>query len=989
MKNSFLLKLILSFLFFSSKLFCQFTTTSPGGTSNLFANAIIQIGSSTPAYINPLGYFQSSRLGYFGTYDSSQVQGIWSVSPTFQINTTLNTFGNYYGLGYAYHTTGGAPFANTHQIVFTNAGIIGASIGLDGKAYFKTNLGINVVNPLEKLHVNGNTLNTGYHTVLNSSTTNQFRIDPMDAVGPKLKLGTVQNPTAYFEMGAYNNINNIDNKSRDIKIFNTNNPSAFIIKANGGFIGIGTETPVSQFSNTSSYIQGISTTNAINGGFTWITPGTGFSGSFYNSASGGNGLQVKINGLNSSQTAFEVTSGLVNTVASTYFRILGNGNIGIGNQNPQNKLELTHGTAGNSGLRFTNLNSSSTTVSNTINKSLTLNATGDVILSNTVNSVAHNLVGNMLTTTINGVLSNAVALPTNTSPSINIYNSNGTLTNERLVNLDNKRLQFFSTNGLSYNFNPNAIFTGNESLCEIYNGSSQFFNPNLRAEGIFSIGNGISRNQFSLTYGINKEGAWIQSMERLVNTVYKYHINPLGGNVGIGVLDATAQLHTKNSVRFENLNNPTPPPVNLLGTDEDGNVFEYDPSQFGGASQDSWLLAGNANTIPGTQTGQNFLGTTDAQDLVFGVNSNEKLRIKPSGRIQFFGWAPSSGANSAYNMFIGGGNDNPVTASSNISNIAIGVGSMINNTTGIYNTTLGFSALENNSSGASNTAIGFQSLRMNTTGHSNVSMGANALFHNASGEYNVSMGVYSLLNNTTGNGNVGIGAGVLKESTNGNTNTAVGIDALRETNGTSNVAFGVGSLSNLGSSSIGDGFANIALGSFAGKDLTKGDGNIFIGYDVQGPISNTDSNQLNIGNWIFGKNGQIAIGSFTNLPLAFITNNDYQLIVKKGIRTEKIRVDIASVKNWADYVFAKDYTLLPLNELEKFIKTNGHLPNVPKAEQVVKEGIDVADMNVKLLEKIEELTLHTIELNKKNETQQKLIDSLLQRVEKLEKNTKQ
>lgn len=136
--------------------------------------------------------------------------------------------------------------------------------------------------------------------------------------------------------------------------------------------------------------------------------------------------------------------------------------------------------------------------------------------------------------------------------------------------------------------------------------------------------------------------------------------------------------------------------------------------------------------------------------------------------------------------------------------------------------------------------------------------------------------------------------------------------------------------------------------------------------------------------------GKVAIGTMnidvdTDCPDC----DNYRLFVAQGIRTEKVRVDIATVKGWADYVFMKDYQLMPLNELENFIIQNKHLPNIPTAEEVVKKGIDLGVMNSKLLEKIEELTLHTIELNKKNESQQKLIDDLVQRLEKIEKNTKQ
>ncbi|MGO4709107.1 cell wall anchor protein [Chryseobacterium sp. 2TAF14] len=67
---------------------------------------------------------------------------------------------------------------------------------------------------------------------------------------------------------------------------------------------------------------------------------------------------------------------------------------------------------------------------------------------------------------------------------------------------------------------------------------------------------------------------------------------------------------------------------------------------------------------------------------------------------------------------------------------------------------------------------------------------------------------------------------------------------------------------------------------------------------------------------------------------------------------------------WADYVFAKDYNLKTLDEVEKHIAEKGHLPNIPSAAEVMEKGINVAEMDAKLLEKIEELTLYSIEQNK-------------------------
>lgn len=100
---------------------------------------------------------------------------------------------------------------------------------------------------------------------------------------------------------------------------------------------------------------------------------------------------------------------------------------------------------------------------------------------------------------------------------------------------------------------------------------------------------------------------------------------------------------------------------------------------------------------------------------------------------------------------------------------------------------------------------------------------------------------------------------------------------------------------------------------------------------------------------------------------AQISKNDYRLFVEKGILAEKVKVALANSADWADYVFEKDYKLKTLSEVEAFIKKNKHLPDVPSAEKVVEEGIDVAKMNALLLQKIEELTLYVIELEKKYE----------------------
>ncbi len=74
---------------------------------------------------------------------------------------------------------------------------------------------------------------------------------------------------------------------------------------------------------------------------------------------------------------------------------------------------------------------------------------------------------------------------------------------------------------------------------------------------------------------------------------------------------------------------------------------------------------------------------------------------------------------------------------------------------------------------------------------------------------------------------------------------------------------------------------------------------------------------------------------------------------------------------WPDFVFADDYELMSLHEVESYIQQNRHLPNVPSEAQVLENGVNVGEMTSILLQKVEELTLHIIELNKRIEELEK------------------
>ncbi len=85
---------------------------------------------------------------------------------------------------------------------------------------------------------------------------------------------------------------------------------------------------------------------------------------------------------------------------------------------------------------------------------------------------------------------------------------------------------------------------------------------------------------------------------------------------------------------------------------------------------------------------------------------------------------------------------------------------------------------------------------------------------------------------------------------------------------------------------------------------------------------------------------------------------------------------IVTTSNWADYVFQPNYYLTPLAELELKIKELGHLPGIPSKEEVKQNGVSINEMQVKMLEKIEELTLYMIELQKENEKLQAEVNKL-------------
>ncbi|MEE3999167.1 hypothetical protein V1T75_02365 [Tenacibaculum sp. FZY0031] len=119
-------------------------------------------------------------------------------------------------------------------------------------------------------------------------------------------------------------------------------------------------------------------------------------------------------------------------------------------------------------------------------------------------------------------------------------------------------------------------------------------------------------------------------------------------------------------------------------------------------------------------------------------------------------------------------------------------------------------------------------------------------------------------------------------------------------------------------------------------------------------------------------NGNVGIGT---------ANPDAKLSVNGTIHSKEVKVDLTG---WPDYVFSKEYTLPSLYEVEKHINEKGHLQNIPSAKEVAKDGgIELGEMNRKLLEKIEELTLYTIQQEKSINELKKIVKQQSKQLESL------
>lgn len=436
--------------------------------------------------------------------------------------------------------------------------------------------------------------------------------------------------------------------------------------------------------------------------------------------------------------------------------------------------------------------------------------------------------------------------------------------------------------------------------------------------------------------------------------------------------------------------------------------------------------AGNPATTGTNNTalGDNALAVTTTGSFNTGLGFTALNKITVGSR------NTASGYQAMYNSV--GGSYNTATGERALfsnswgsNNTASGSAALYANTNGAGNSAFGYRALFSNTTGNSNIAIGTAALYSNTTANNMVAVGDSALLKNTAA-FNVAVGSKALMNNITGRSNVALGYKALDLNVSGQGNTAIGYYADISTSNLNN-ATAIGAYAQVNTSN------SLILGSVNGINGAPATVNVGIGTNAPTERLHVVGNQLLDGNLTFATGAEsiqfanpgatpapmmymFASGtintnrmviahspSFPTWGLQYADNTDqfdflgagssrmtinlstgnigigvtspvYKLEVCGTIRAKEVRVETG----WCDYVFEKDYKLRSIEELEKYVNEHKHLPGIAPAAEVEKEGLKVAEMNKAMMEKIEELSLYVIQLNKENKKLQAEIEALKQ-----------
>lgn len=312
----------------------------------------------------------------------------------------------------------------------------------------------------------------------------------------------------------------------------------------------------------------------------------------------------------------------------------------------------------------------------------------------------------------------------------------------------------------------------------------------------------------------------------------------------------------------------------------------------------------NTTGNSGTTPGTNFIGTTDKKNFIIKTVNTQRFVVDTLGRIGIATTTPT---------------------------VRLDVNEMSNlKTVKFYNGYNNSANIETFYSGANNPGSGGAVAgRFEAMGVGGSNTGIIAYVQNGSTNTGVSTGVMTAASQ--------LGYGLYTSSSGGGTNY-----------GTYSYASGSGTSYSVYASSAGTG-ANYGIYALA----TGGTNNYGIYARASGGTSWAG---YFAGRTYFGD--QLLVGTTT-------AATGYMVSVKGKVICEELKVELSA--NWPDYVFGKNYKLRSLTDVEKYINQNQHLPGIPAAAEMEKNGLAVGEMQTKLVEKVEELTLYVISLQKQIE----------------------
>ncbi|GAB3494114.1 hypothetical protein GCM10027341_09860 [Spirosoma knui] len=456
---------------------------------------------------------------------------------------------------------------------------------------------------------------------------------------------------------------------------------------------------------------------------------------------------------------------------------------------------------------------------------------------------------------------------------------------------------------------------------------------------------------------------------------------------------------------------------------------------FIGSSSGYSNSIGENNVFLGAQSGyDNNIGV---RNVFLGVEAGARNTTASENTFVGYraGFSNTTGVRNAIVGFEAGFNNQDGTANvftgyrsgykntSGTSNIFIGELAGYTNSTGSINTFIGAQAGSNNATGSYNMFMGNSTGNSNISGSFNMALGNGAGYHNKSNR-NVYIGSQAGFNNESGSNNIFIGPDVAPTIVSGNSNVFIGYqanaggaDAASLTNA---VAIGANALVSASNSVVLGNNANVGIGTSAPQaklEVTQGTANQS-GLRLTNLTSNSPATELNRTKFLtVNASGDVVLGSLNGSTRAGAneslwerngatlqstqgesvvigsgvsqTPSGYKLYVEQGILTERVKVAVKNTSEWSDYVFKPGYALRPLAEVERYINQHQHLPGVLSAKEMVEQGNDLHQTDAKLLEKIEELTLYSIQLEKIDHRHQESLEKQQAEIDDLKRVVKQ